>query len=125
MTGAPPVLAFPENPCIRRQGDTEEPIVLVVVSGLPTLAGASAVFQLWDELAGAVLISAGSAVISSAGLDPSGSGTYGCTLSYTPVSGDHVVAGRYLASFVITFAGGLIRTIPSEEEFVVVVEEAT
>jgi hypothetical protein len=89
------------------QGDTAPVFndTLTLADGtVPTLTGASIVFTLRSSAAAAPLTLTGTATIMS---------TSSGTVRYTPSAGDTAVAGRYLASWRVTFVDGSTMTFPT------------
>ena len=96
-----------------RQNDSSGSIVFVVPSGLAsTIATASAVFAAMDE-DGDEVFSDGVATISA--VTTADDGSKGATFTYDVTSDATGVPGSYWGTFVVTYTGGDVQTVPATE----------
>lgn len=98
-----------------KQDDTKPTITATLTNGAGTaidLTGATVKFRMRETGSTALKVDAAATIVSAAA----------GTVSYQWVSGDTDTAGRYLAEWEITFAGGARQTVPSNRFNVISVE---
>ena len=96
-----------------RQNDSSGSIVFVVPSGLASsIATAAAVFAAMDE-DGSEVFSDGVSTISA--VTTASDGSKGATFTYDVTSDATGVPGSYWGTFVVTYTGGDVQTVPSTE----------
>lgn len=98
---------------IFRQNDTSGSVVFTVPSGLAsTIATASAVFAAMDE-DGNEVFSDGVASIGS--VTTAEDGSKGATFTYDVTEDATGVPGSYWGTFIVTYTGGDVQTVPATE----------
>lgn len=100
------------------QGDRVSSILRTLTTGTGgtaiDLTSATGVeFQMADEAGNLVASGACTIVTAASGI-----------VRYDWAAGDTDTAGRFLASFIITYTGGLKQTVPNHNNIVVLIKEA-